>query len=174
MHDLIQSTKNKKINIVLPSHLWHKIDTKVLNIIQTNEWKVFKFYEANKTSSKCLDAISKDRGGIYIFYINPCLFKYDSRLLMYVGRARKTSRQNLHKRISEYYSYAPPNYQRPKIANMLSEWGDDIFCAYLELNCSNEQIDFIEKELINNLLPYCNDAIPDKNIGRAVKAAGLQ
>ena len=48
-----------------------------------------------------------------------------------------------------------------------------MYCSYIELD-DNELIMQIETELINKLILPFNDKIPDKKIGFAVKAAGLQ
>ena len=174
MVDLLQGLKDKKFLIELPSHLWDTIDTDVLKVVKCKAWRSFKFYTDTQGRSGEIANISNATGGIYIFYINPEIIPDNHRILMYIGRARYTKNQNLRKRISEYYGYAPPNDDRPKLAEMFREWWDDIYCGYLELSCSNDKIDFIEAELINKLLPHCNDLIPDKKIGKAVKAAGLQ
>lgn len=173
MIDLLSELKAKKIQIELPSHLWHNVTPKVLKIIQETKWKTFKFFEKEKHSAE-IKKIDNKVGGIYVFYVSPEVIPQNHRIILYVGRARYTHSQNLRKRINEYYSYVPPDYRRPKIANMFQEWGDDVYCSYLELKCSNDIIDLIEKELINKLLPYCNDEIPDQKIRKAVKAAGLQ
>ena len=173
MTDLLSGLKAKKIQIELPSHLWHNIDQKILDVIQTSRWRTFKFFEGDKHSPE-IKKVNNKSGGIYIFYVSPEVIPQNHRIVMYVGRARYTKVQNLRKRINEYYGYVPPNYERPKIAGLFQEWHDDVYCSYMELDCQNEIIDLVEKELINKLLPYCNDAIPDKKIQKAVKAAGLQ
>lgn len=173
MVDLLSGLKAKKIQIELPSNLWHSIDAGVLETIQKLEWKTFKFFKNNERNPEAHN-INNKIGGIYVFYISPEVIPHNHRIVMYIGRARYTDCQNLRKRITEYYGYVPPNYERPKLANLFQEWGDDVYCSYLELGCPNETIDFIEKELITKLLPYCNDMIPDQKIQQAVKAAGLQ
>lgn len=173
MMDLISGFNTKKILLELPSHLWHKISKDVLDIVKKAEWKSFKFFDGVQRSSE-IKRINNKSGGIYLFYISPEVIPQNHRIVMYIGRARYTNNQNLRKRITEYYGYVAPNYDRPKITTMFQQWSEDVYCSYLELDCSNETIDLIEKELINKLLPYCNDAIPDKKIQKAVKAAGLQ
>lgn len=174
MFDILQGLKNKCFLIELPSHLWRNIDPYVLRVVKGGEWKTFKFYTDDHKRSHELRNISNITGGVYVFYITPDVIPENHRILMYIGRARLTENQNLRKRISEYYGYAPPNDERPKLADMFKEWWEDVYCSYLELSCANEEIDHIEAELINKLLPHCNDAIPDTKIGKAVKAAGLQ
>lgn len=173
MVDILQGLKDKRFLIELPSHLWHTVDSKVLQIVKSDGWKYFKFYTEEGERSAEISKISRESGGIYVFYINPDILPESHRILMYIGRARYTEYQNLRKRISEYYGYAPPSDERPKIAEMFREWSEDIYCGYLELSCSNEEIDYIEAELIKKLLPHCNDVIPDKTIRQAVKALGL-
>lgn len=174
MIDLIAELKTKKIQIDLPSDLWHTVDKEVLDIIQTAEWKTFRFFVNGEQRSPDIEKIDNERGGIYIFYVSPNVIPQNHKIVMYVGRARYTTSQNLRKRIREYYGYANGDYKRPRIADMFREWKNDVFCSYIELTCSNDKIDLIEKELINKLLPYCNDKIPDQTIQAAVKAAGLR
>ena len=109
--DLLSGLKAKKIQIELPSHLWHSIDETVLDIIKKAEWKTFKFFEGDHHSSEIIN-INNKTGGIYVFYISPEVIPQNHRIVMYIGRARYTDNQNLRKRITEYYDYVLPNYER--------------------------------------------------------------
>ena len=173
MEDLIRNLRDKKFQIELPSHLWNKIDPTILNLLKTANWHTVKYFNENYDYNDAVRLIKNDTGGVYIFYVSPEVIPERQRILMYVGRAHISESQNIRKRIMEYKTYLPPNYQRPKVSTMMSEWKDFLFCSYIELD-NNELIDKIEKELINKLIPPFNDLIPDKTIGEAVKAAGLQ
>lgn len=172
--DILQGLKDKNIRLALPTHLWDIINPSIKTIIQTGNWTTFKYYINSQKNNVSISKINNHTGGIYIFFVSPEVIPQNHRIIMYVGKAEYTNTQNLRKRIREYYGYAPPDHQRPKISNMLSEWGDYLYCSYLELNCSNQDIADIETELINTFLFPCNDKIPNVNIAGAVKAAGLQ
>lgn len=173
MEDLIQNLTNKKFQIELPSHLWGAFDCDILNVIRRAEWKTFKYFSINRIVSEHINSIDDTKGGIYVFYVSPEIIPKRQRILLYVGRAHISQRQNLRKRVKEYVRYLPPDYARPKISWMMKEWGDYLYCSYIELE-DNVLIDQIEKELIIKLIPPFNDMIPDKKISAAVKAAGLQ
>lgn len=172
--DILQGLKNKKVTLSLPTHLWDSLSLSTKKTIKCKRWKTFKFYLNSQKNEICLKKINNHSGGIYIFYVCPNIIPNNHKVIMYVGEAHYTTRQNLRKRISEYYGYAPPDIRRPKISEMIEQYGDFLYCSYLELNCSNQKILQIESELINaNLFPY-NNKIPNKTIGKAVKAAFLQ
>lgn len=173
MEDLIQNLRNKKFQIELPSHLWRTFDVNVLSILQTAQWKTFKYFSSYGTINSAINSVDNKKGGIYIFYVDPQIIPERQRILMYVGEAHITDNQNLRKRISEYKGYLPPDYRRPKIRTMLEQWWEDLYCSYIELD-DNALIMQIESELINKLILPFNDKIPDKKIGFAAKAAGLQ
>ena len=172
MQDFIQQFKNKKFPIELASHLWPTIDPKVLTIVQTREWKTFKYFNADKSVNSSISNVSNKKGGIYVFYVSPEIIQGKQRILMYVGRARITSNQNLRKRIREYQYYMPPDSSRPKVNTLFKEWWEYIYCTYIELD-DNDLIDCVEKELINKLIPPFNDLYPDTKISKALKAAFL-
>ena len=173
MEDLIQNLRNKKFQIELPSHLWRTFNPDILKILQTAKWNTFKYFSSYGIIGDAISSVNNKKGGIYIFYVDPQIVPERQRILMYVGEAQITANQNLRKRISEYKSYLPPDYSRPKISTMLQQWWEDLYCSYIELD-DNELIMQIETELINKLILPFNDKIPDKKIGFAVKAAGLQ
>ena len=172
MEDMIQQLNNKQFPLVLPSHLWDKIDATILNIVHSMTWVTFKYLDNNNILSPEVSKISNRTGGIYVFYVSPEIIKGSQRILMYVGRARITSSQNLRKRIREYRNYLPPDYSRPKVNTMMREWREYLYCSYIELD-DNDLIDKIEKELISKLVPPFNDQIPDQIIAYATKSAFL-
>lgn len=172
MQDLIQQFNNKKFPIELASHLWSTIDSQVLNVVQTETWQTFKYFNPDKSINSSISNVSNKKGGIYIFYVSPEIIQGKQRILMYVGRARITNSQNLRKRIREYRTYMPPDCSRPKINTLFKEWWEYIYCSYIELD-DNDLIDYIEKELINKLIPPFNESYPDTKISKALKSAFL-
>ena len=69
MVDILQGLKDKRFLIELPSHLWHTVDSKVLQIVKSDGWKYFKFYTEEGERSAEISKISRESGGIYVFYI---------------------------------------------------------------------------------------------------------
>ena len=80
MIDLLSELKAKKIQIELPSHLWHKVTPKVLKIIQETKWKTFKFFEKEKHSAE-IKKINNKVGGIYVFYVSPEAIPQNHRII---------------------------------------------------------------------------------------------
>lgn len=172
MQDLVQQFDSKKLNIELASHLWAKIDAKVLNIVQNSSWTTFKYFNDDKSINAEIENVSNTRGGIYLFYVSPEVIKEKQRFLMYVGKAQITEYQNLRKRIREYKGYMPPDCSRPKVNKLFREWWEYIYCSYIEFD-DNQLIDYIEEELINTLIPPINDKYARTEISVALKQAFL-
>ena len=55
---------------------------------------------------------------------------------------------------------------------MLKGWGEYLYIRYLPLT-DDLELEKIEAELINKILPPFNDKIPDKKIRDAVKAFSM-
>lgn len=105
-------------------------------------------------------------GGIYFFYIRiPDFLKEYQNYLFYIGRAHYSKFENLRKRIQCY-----SREDRDRLVRVFSTWNDYIYLKCFPLDCKDDDIDEVEKDLINSLLPYCNDEIPNKKIRHAVNA----
>lgn len=114
--------------------------------------------------------LPNNKGGIYFFILKNDVLPNLSSHIMYIGRARNTEHQNLRKRCREYYNryYNNPR-ERGHIYTMLRSWDKHLHLYYIELD-DNDEIDSIEKKLINNILPPFNHDIPSATI-RSVKNA---
>jgi len=156
-----------RIHFILNTALWDEFDDKIKNIIHSfGTWAEIKFLDKNGNYNPELDTIPNDKGGIYIFIAKTGILPADTHLyLMYIGRAFCTETENLRKRCKKYSA----KQDRPKISRMIQQWGKYLYIRYLPLD-DNRMIDNIESELINKIIPPCNDKIPNKNIQRAVKA----
>lgn len=163
------SIAESKIHFVLNTALWESFDASIKSTLHSiSAWSEVKFLDENGNLNNSIMSLPNNAGGIYLFVAKPNLIPDSHYYLLYVGRAHSTATQNLRKRCREYIKELNEN-KRPKIHRMLSGWGEYLYIRYLPLNDNNE-IDRIEAELINKILPPFNDQIPDKEIRDAVKA----
>lgn len=165
--DLVEnSILQSKVNFIIDPQLWHSFDDGIKNVIDA-EWQEVKFFTGDKEKNPEMDLIPSDKGGIYAFVIKPSIIPNVHMYLMYVGRAHISQQQNLKKRCMRYY-----NDCRPKIKRMIEYWWEYVYIEFLPLD-DNTIIDNVEKELINKLIPPCNDEIPNQTIRNAVKAFSM-
>ena len=165
--DVIGSIPESNLRFMLNTSLWDSFDSAVLKIISPPQsWIEVKFLSPDGTRNPQLSTIPDDKGGIYLFLAKPNILPESCLYLLYVGRAHISSEQNLRKRCSRYVT---GERNRPKIKRMIEQWGQYLYIRYLPLD-ENATIDAIEDELINKILPPCNDTIPNKIIRDAVEA----
>ncbi len=153
--------------------LWEDIEE--INVqIKIASFKEVKYVRDDLTHyDDDLNSLPNDKGGLYFFFIKhpivPGLISY----LVYIGRARKGTTQNLRKRCREYfYDYNNVNKddrRTRKVRRMIKRWGKYLYLQYIELD-DNEIIDSLESLLINNIRPPFNSQIP-KKIYHAPQAA---
>lgn len=164
--DVIEnSIKDSKWPFIINPVFWDNIDLEIREKINV-EWKEVKFYNDDGDPTEDINTIPNDKGGIYVFVLKPNIIPDAHFYIMYIGRAKKTINQNLRKRCKEYYSE-----DRPKVFRLIRYWRKYIYIRYLPLD-DNDTIDRIEAELINTILPPCNDKIPNKMIQRTINAFG--
>lgn len=101
--------------------------------------------------------LPNDIGGIYLFYIKGLNLPFMENYILYVGRCKKTSNQNIRKRAKEYYR----DTDRSLIKKMFRLWKDYLYYRYFPDN-DNDRIDKNEIYLIRALLPPFNERIPDR------------
>ncbi len=170
--DIVDHISQENIKLNLVPLLWNRINPSILRLVKNSDkWRTFKYLNDDGTlNDSGIKNINIDKGGIYIYYVSPEIIPERQRILIYVGRAHKTDSENLRDRVRSYYRfYRQDDPQRPKIRRLFANWGEYLFCSFIELD-DNNTIDNIEKELINSLLPPCNASIPDVNISAAVRA----
>lgn len=169
--DLDTKISTQSFTFVLTTDLWEFINSDVKKYIFENQWTGIKYLDSNGEFCEEVGKIPTDKGGIYLFFINPDIIKNHHKFLCYIGRAHKTKYMNLRTRVKCYIDYekAPKKLDRPKLRKLFQIWWNHIYCYYLPISneitiCNksgNDLIDFIEAELINGLLPPCNTKIPD-------------
>lgn len=174
--DIIENTINKsKITFTLNTTFWKSVNSGITSFLHSNPaWDEIKFLDENGDLNSRINTVPNDTGGIYLFIVKPDVLPDFHNYLMYIGRSHTSDSRNLRKRIREYYNDERINNKRPKVHRMLNSWGEYLYIKYLPLyNYNDSDIDKIEVELINSLLPPCNDKIPCKLIRDAVKAYSL-
>jgi len=163
--DIIRSSlRETHVHFKISPILWDRYNDEI-RLITNGEWHEVKFLDDELNVNNELRNIPDDCGGIYSFIAKPDLIPSSHLYLLYIGRSKYTQHQNLRKRCKEY-----PREDRPKIEEMISIWGKFLYIRYLPLRGENDLIEKVESELVNAILPPCNDRIPDKNIRRAVAA----
>ena len=164
--DIISNIAESKLTFMLNTSLWNSFDLDVLRIISaSHSWNEVKLLGPDGKRNSLLTTIPKDKGGVYLFLVKPGFLLESHSYLVYVGRAHITENHNLRKRCLQYIT----EKKRPKVKRMIEQWGEYLYIKYLPLD-DNGMIDLVEEELINKILPPCNDKIPNKKISAAVKA----
>ena len=136
-------------------------------IINDSKWQEVKFLDDSSVAlHNSMINIPNNMGGIYTFILKPNIIPDTHLYIFYIGRAKYTQRQNLRKRCKEYLT----DNERPKIIMMRELWGRHLYIRYLPLT-DNSIIDKLEENLLNSIIPPCNDEIPNKIIKMAKKAA---
>ena len=164
--DLISDLAVSVRNFVLSAALWEEFDPDVLHLVSDTEaWGEVKLFNTNGQKNPLLHTIPDNTGGVYILLIKPNLLPDAHLFLMYVGRTYNSKKSNLRQRCSQYTT----EKDRPKIKYLIEHWRQYLYIRYLPLD-DEDTINRVEAELINKILPPCNDQIPNKRISAAVKA----
>lgn len=175
--DLVDHLSIHNLKFTLATDLWDTFNEAVKNLLDSNPWYELKYLDDKGNFNSLVNKIPNNVGGIYIFYISSNLLKNNHNFLCYIGRAHNPTENNLRKRIKEYKNYYnhPDKLERPKLRNLFAKWGKYVVCRYFPVQSSfsvnslkeNLLIDFIEEELINKIIPPCNDRIPNTIISNA-------
>ncbi|MDI6453538.1 hypothetical protein [Peloplasma aerotolerans] len=158
-------------DLKMSTHLWERFNPRFDYLLDQSRWNKFKYIKKDNTISDEISNVPTSQGGIYMFVIQPNKI-YDSMLVMgYVGRALLTDNMNLRIRIRQYMDYVryPDKFERPLIRRLFKQWKDYIYCHYITVD-GNEEIENLEKEIVNSMLPPFNSEIFDITIRAAVKA----
>ena len=163
--DLINNEiANSTIHLILNKTLWKTFDGKIKSILHSvSVWDEVKFLDETGNLNNEISKVTNNSGGIYLFVAKPNILPGSHFYLMYIGVTR-----NLRERFRDYHKELKYN-KRPKVHRMLKGWGEYLYIRYLPLT-EDFEIDKIEAELINKILPPFNDTIPDKKIRDAIKA----
>lgn len=166
LFDMCKSIRNHRISFVLnPEDCWASFDSSLATIVNGGTWQEVKFLNNDATNiNQQLSTVPNDKGGIYLFVLKPNIVPSVHRYILYVGRVKFTTNQNLRKRFKEYWKDG-----RTDIVNMRETWGKDLYIRYLPLT-DNKLIDKLEKELIRVIIPPCNSEYPGI-LNKAMNAA---
>ena len=168
---LAEKIKIYTIPFKLVPDLWSKFPIDKINNV-CNSLESIKYFITSKKGSlirnpAITSKVPNNIGGIYFFYIRiPDFIEEYQNYLFYIGRAHHTNNENLRKRIQHYSR----EKDREKITRVLKQWKDYVYLKCFPLKCKDTDIDKVENDLINSLLPYCNNEIPNKKIRRAINA----
>lgn len=128
------------------------------NIMAEQNWSSeIKYLNSSHSNiSNAIKSIPNDKGGVYIFYIKGICLPFIENYILYIGRCKYTSSQNIRKRAKEYFSD-----ERPMIKTMFKRWKEHLYYRYFP-DTDNNNIDNNEIKLIRTILPPFNEVIPDK------------
>jgi excinuclease UvrABC nuclease subunit len=166
---LAEELNLRKVEYILHSNLWGDLHFPNLDL-NFNNWTKMKYLNSNIDDfDSAINNVPDDSGGLYMFYIKCGIISGITEYPLYIGRAQYTEHQNLKKRVKEYFQKYSRNGERPKITKMFNYWSNELHLAYFQLN-ENEEINELEKQLINSLLLPMNSKIPDTEISQAINA----
>ncbi len=159
---------NRSLTYKVSSKLWKKWDLRL--DLSFNKWTQIKFLnDKGDGFNPDISKVPNKKGGLYLFFVKCNTISGITEYPFYIGRAQLTKRQNLRKRVREYYTKFAREDERPKITKMFNYWGKELHLAFIEID-DNKDIIELEKKIINSLLLPMNDEIPDKKERQAVKA----
>lgn len=164
--DMCAEIQTHNLTFVLnPNNIWNSYNNDCRRITEGDEWKEVKFLNDDASGlNSAIENVPNNCGGIYLFILKGQIIPTSHVYILYVGRVKHTNKQNLRKRLKEYFKD-----DRPKIKKMRTTWGKDLYIKYLPLS-DNNVITSLEEELIRVIIPPCNEQYP-KVINGAIKAA---
>ncbi len=120
------------------------------HISQKLSWKFIKFDEKNR------DKVP-DEKGIYCLVVKPKAPNFfETRYLFYVGQTKRTLRIRYTEYIRDQQGKGKP---RHKIYELLKLYANCIY-FYFSIVSIDEDIDDIERKLIDTFIPWANSDIP--------------
>ena len=159
----------RKVEYKLHHDLWERFNFPTLDLSFEN-WTKLKYLNLSADDfDPSIDTIPNNTGGLYLFYIKCKVISGITEYPLYIGRAQFTAKQNLRKRVKEYFQHYSKNNERPRITRMFKYWASELYLAYTAIE-ENEEIIDLEKHLINSLLLPMNTEIPDTEVKQAIKA----
>jgi hypothetical protein len=167
--DLGEEMKLRTLEYITHPDLWDKFIIPAIDLSFVN-WTSIKYLNDDATAfNDDISQVPNDTGGLYLFYIKCSIITGITEYPCYIGRAQLTEKQNLRKRVREYFTHYARDDERPKITKMINYWGKQLYLAFLPLPNNAFVVDF-EKGLINSLLLPMNDKIPDQEISQGISA----
>ncbi len=159
----------RKVSYKLHKDLWDQFNFPKIDL-SFKYWVKIKYLNANADAFDAeVENVPNNTGGLYMFYVKCEIISGITEYPLYIGRAQLTQHQNLKKRVKEYFQKYSKSNERPKITKMFNYWASELYLAYISLDDNNE-INDLEKKLINSLLLPMNTKIPDTEISQVINA----
>ena len=156
---------------VMSPQLWSMFSVSDLPGVNFKNWHSLKlFNEAGTAFSDRLKSVPTTTGGIYVYCICPEVIPGCGCYIMYVGKATKTSHENLRRRVSTYQQEIGNDYKRDRLHRLFSKWGQYVYLFYLPIRSDADTILELETRLIAAFVPPCNSDIRAKGVKHAVRA----
>ena len=171
LYDPVESDlASYQMTFILSPELWEKFNLEGINV-DYSKWARVKMMDADKELSDETNRIPNDCGGIYVYVIVSPIIPNGGNYLMYIGKATKTESENLRARVRTYKKQFGEKYNRPKLHNMFTKWGEYVYVYYLPMKSSAADIKEIEDRLIAAYgRPPCNKEILIRSVKDAVDA----
>ena len=148
--DMCEEIQTHRLTFVLnPDNIWNSYNSDCRRITETDEWKEVKFLNDDASSlNSDIESVPNNCGGVYLFILKGQIVPTSHVYILYVGRVKHTSNQNLRKRFREYFKD-----DRPKIKKMRNFF----VLFYYKFNSTNryERQKFIE---VFDLV-FCDDSV---------------
>lgn len=172
LYDPVESDlASYQMTFILSPELWEKFNLEGINV-DYSKWARVKMMDADKELSDETNRIPNDCGGIYVYVIVSPIIPNGGNYLMYIGKATKTESENLRAHVRTYKKQFGEKYNRPKLHNMFTKWGEYVYVYYLPMKSSAADIKEIEDRLIAAYgRPPCNKEILIRSVKDAVDAA---
>lgn len=162
-------TKNLTFEVTYDPNRWKYFDNFL--DISLDSWKKIKYFDEAGEKNAKLAEIPNDKGGIYIYYIQPAGVPIDNyHCIMYVGRAHfEEKSQNLRKRVYSYETESHNKYTgRVTIRQLFNRYKDYLYVMYCPVD-GNANIDKLEQELTAAIVPPVNGDLFQNSLKAARK-----
>lgn len=164
----MEALSYEELNNDNPEQIYN-IKTFVLNLqswkeVRTDLGVLFRNGQRFKFDEHIQEQLPKTKG-IYMFFVEPKFpFQPEVRYLMYVGKVTGTN--TFQNRFYDYVSGIGCHNQRRNIQLLTNLWPNKTWVYVYELELSDDEIENIEDNLIDNIIPPMNNkfkAITAKN-----------
>lgn len=167
--DVVQSLSEMTWTFCLSTELWEKYLVEKHDVDLSKLIKIPYFEDDSTKLSKEVSSIPNDKGGIYLYVLENPVVPGAGRHIMYVGRARKTEKENLRARAKSHFAQYKRADENSRLVRLYEKWAPYVYFMYIPLD-SNEVIDQAEEELIVSLTPPCNIKYPSVKIRNKLSA----
>lgn len=157
-------TKLFDVTYYLDPERWKSCHEATAQFLNEDGWSDYiKYLDENGNISMDIRNITKEHGGIYIFFIQGDTLPFCEKYLAYIGRAQSTENQSVGKRLCEYLRESQKESSRPLIPRLFRYWKDKLYVKYYPSDDNNFIING-ESALIKSILPPFNDDMPESII----------